>query len=85
MFSAATAVASYVLAPETGGASIFGGAAIGDALMLGGDTLGLSSNASGVGESADKVAPTMVTVGSLYIYIQGSFGTRPRARKRSRR
>lgn len=74
MFSGATAIADYVLAPETGGASIFGGTVIGDALMLGGDSLGLASNASGVGESSDKVAPSLITVGNLFTYIQSSFG-----------
>jgi len=74
LFTAATDVADYTLAPETGGASIFATQALGDLFTAGGDTIGLASGATGVGETPDKVAPTLVTVGNLFSYIQSAYG-----------
>jgi hypothetical protein len=74
LFSGATDVADYVIAAETGGTSVFTATALGDIFTVSGDSLGLASGAIGVGEDPDKVAPTLVTVGSLYTYIQSSYG-----------
>jgi hypothetical protein len=74
LFTAGADVAGFLLAPETGGASIFVAQAAGDAFTLGADTVGLASSIKGAGESADKVAPTLVTVGNLFTYIQQSYG-----------
>lgn len=74
LFTAGTDAAEYMLAPETGGGSVFAGTITGDLFTVGGDSIGLASGATGVGESPDKVAPTLVTVGNLFTFIQSSYG-----------
>jgi hypothetical protein len=72
--SASIEVASFITAPESGGTSEFIGQAAISGMSLVSDSISLASSVEGAGESPDKVAPTLVTVGNLFTYIQASYG-----------
>lgn len=73
LFTAGTTIAGYLLAPETGGSSIFAAESAGNLFTVASDVLSLASTETQT-SSADQVAPTDVTVGTLFKYIQDSYG-----------